>query len=324
MKVLEDIVELIRLNDRFLITSHERPDGDSIGSELALAAGLRLLGKKADVINADPHPRNCRSLPGIDSIVVTRSAKGAYEILFVLECTSLERSGIRGLEHLPAINIDHHPKNDCFGELNWVDTSASAVGMMIFELLKRLNVPITAEVATNLYVALLTDTGSFQFSNTTAETFAVARELVAAGADPGEIAQSVIMSQSASRLRLLSSLLSTLDFDPTHRIAWIRMDRSMLESTGATSEDTEGLVNYPLSVEGVLLCAFFRQEGKRSYRVSLRSKNGLDVGSVAETFGGGGHRNAAGLSLEGSFEEVRKKIISRLEYLLDLQPQDGS
>jgi phosphoesterase RecJ-like protein len=188
--------------------------------------------------------------------------------------------------------------------------------MLIYDLLKELSVPITREIATNLYVAILTDTGSFQFSNTNAETFAVVRELVAAGADPGEIAQEVMMSQSESKLRLLARLLATLDFDASRRVAWICMDRGMLKETGASSEDTEGVVNYPLSVDGVLLCAFFREEGDEFYRVSLRSKNGLDVGSVAESFGGGGHRNAAGLSVQGTFEEVRDKVLDRLSGLL--------
>jgi phosphoesterase RecJ-like protein len=172
------------------------------------------------------------------------------------------------------------------------------------------------DIAVNLYVAILTDTGSFQFSNTNAETFAVARRLAEAGADPGGIAQSVLMTQSESRLRLLARLLATLDFDSSRRIAWICLDQEMLEATGATVEETEGVVNYPLSVEGVLLCAFFREEGQNSFRVSLRSKDGLDVGSVAESFGGGGHRNAAGLSVEGPFEDVRAKVVHELTSLL--------
>jgi phosphoesterase RecJ-like protein len=316
MSVPRNIIEKVRQNKRFLITSHQRPDGDSIGSQLALAEGLRQLGKVADIVNADPYPRNFRFLPGVEMIEIETKTSSDYEVVFVLECNDFERSGIEELCQFTSINIDHHPKNDQFADLNWVEPEASAVGMLVFELLRELGAEITAEIAVNLYVAILTDTGSFQFSNTNAKTFAVARELVIAGADPGQIAQSVMMSQSESKLRLLARLLATLDFDATRRIAWICLSQEMLKTTGATSEDTEGVVNYPLSVEGVLLCAFFREESHGSFRVSLRSKNGLDVGSVAESFGGGGHRNAAGLSVEGTFEEVRERVLLHLTSLL--------
>jgi len=316
MSVLEKIIRLVETNDRFLITSHQRPDGDSIGSQLALAEGLRSLGKNADIVNADPYPKNFQFLPGVERIRIDSKVADDYQALFILECNSFERSGISDLNQFVSVNIDHHPKNDHFGNLNWVDPKASAVAMLIYRLLRELNVSITSEIAINLYVAILTDTGSFQFSNTNADTFEVARELAAAGADPGQIAQSVMMSQSESKVRLLARLLATLDLDPSRRIAWIFMDQDMLKKTGASAEDTEGVVNYPLSIETVLLCAFFREEGRHSFRVSLRSKDGLDVGSVAEWFGGGGHRNAAGLSLEGPFEEVRDRVLNRLTLLL--------
>jgi len=320
MSVLEQIIELVEKNDRFLITAHQRPDGDSIGSQLALAEGLRWLGKQVDIVNADPYPKSFHFLPGIEEIEIDSQVGSEYEVLFILECNNFERSGVAELGQFASVNIDHHPKNDQFCDLNWVDSTASAVAMLIYQLLRKMGVPITREIAINLYVAILTDTGSFQFSNTNSETFAVARDLASAGADPGQIAQSVMMSQSESKLRLLARLLATLDFDPTRRISWIYLDRDMLQATGASHEDTEGVVNYALSVEGVLLCAFFREEEHRFFRVSLRSKDGLDVGSVAESFGGGGHRNAAGLSVEGSFEEVRTRVLAQLTSLLPEGP----
>jgi phosphoesterase RecJ-like protein len=269
------------------------------------------------IVNADPYPKSFQFLPGVDAIQIADTAEADCQILFVLECNNIERSGVSNLEDLKAVNIDHHPKNDYFGDLNWVEPEASAVAMLVYRLLLGLGVSITPEIAVNLYVAILTDTGSFQFSNTNADTFAVARELAAAGADPGEIAQAVMMNQSESRVRLLARLLGTLDLDESGRIAWIYMDKEMLERTGADPEDTEGVVNYPLSINGVVLCAFFREEADRRFRVSLRSKDGLDVGSVAEKFGGGGHRNASGLSVEGSFEEVREQVLEHLNQLLD-------
>ena len=204
MKILREIAEFIRGKDRFLITSHARPDGDALGTALALAEGLEQLGKTADVVNADPVPRMYESLAGIDRVNVTRKVEASYDALMVLECSNLERTGIEeGLDGFAAVNIDHHLKNDEFGVLNWVDPKAAAVGEMVFLLLGELGGRITREIASNLYVALLTDTGSFHFSNTTAETFRVAGELVGAGADPAQIAQTVLMNQPESRLRLL-------------------------------------------------------------------------------------------------------------------------
>jgi len=317
MKILREIAEFIRGKDRFLITSHARPDGDSLGTALALAEGLEQLGKTADVVNADPVPRMYESLAGIDRVNVTRKVEAPYDALMVLECSNLERTGIEeGLDGFAAVNIDHHLKNDEFGVLNWVDPKAAAVGEMVFLLLGELGVRITREIASNLYVALLTDTGSFHFSNTTAETFRVAGELVGAGADPAQIAQTVLMNQPASRLRLLCRVLNSLTFDSGGRVAWLSLTKEMLEKTGSSADDSEGMVNYALSVEGVRACALFKQERGQLYRISLRSHGDADVSEVAQYFGGGGHRNAAGMSLEGPFEEVRDRVVNRLRSLV--------
>ncbi len=316
MKIVQDIAEFIRTHNRFVLTSHVRPDGDSVGSQLALASALEQLNKHVEIFDADPYPPNYRSLPGIERIRIGEPVKGDFDALIVLECSNLERAGVEGLNGYPSVNIDHHPVNDSFGVLNWVDPGASAVGEMLFELLAELGTDITNEIATNLYTAILTDTGSFQFSNTTATTFRVASSLVAAGADPAQIAQAVLMSQSEARIRLVGRLLDTLEFDPSRKIAWVRLDRDMFVETGAATNDTEGLVNYPLSVDGVELCAFFREEGPGEYRVRLRSQGDLNVGRIASGFGGGGHRNAAGATLHGSFDEVSRTVIDALKDLL--------
>ncbi len=316
MKILREIAEFIHRKDRFLITSHAGPDGDSLGTALALAEALDQLGKTVDVVNADPVPRMYESLPGIDRVIVSSEVKASYDALIVLECCNLERTGVEGLERFAAVNIDHHLKNDEFGELNWIDPKAAAVGEMIFLLFGELGVRITPEMASNLYVALLTDTGSFHFSNTTAETFRVAGELVSAGADPAQIAQTVLMNQPESRLRLLCRVLSSLEFDSSGRVAWLSLTQEMLEKTGSSADDSEGMVNYALSVEGVRVCAFFKQKRAQFYRVSLRSRGDEDVSEVAQHYGGGGHRNAAGMSLEGPFEEVRDRVLNRLTSLV--------
>jgi phosphoesterase RecJ-like protein len=314
--MIQEIGRFILDHDHFLISSHSRPDGDSIGTQLALAEGLEQLGKSAEIANRDPYPPNYRVLPGIEKIHLENPSSNSYDGLIVLECNNLERTGVEGLPDTFVVNIDHHPSNDQFGDLNWVDPSASAVAELIYELLVHLGVKITPEIATNLYVAILTDTGSFQFSNTSHRTFQIVSELVKAGASPSEIAQMILQRQSRSRIRLLGVLLHSMEFNTEGTIAWISLLKSTIKEIGASPEDTEGLVNYPLSVEGVELSAFFREERHDTFRISLRSKGDLDVGSVAEEFGGGGHRNAAGLTLTGSYVEVMHQVVNRLESLL--------
>ncbi len=314
---MQEISKFIREHQEFAITAHARPDGDSLGSELALAAALKQLGKQVEIVNADPHPQAYLGLPGIDHIRRDRRLRGKYDAVFVLETNELARTGLTGLDQHFIINIDHHRNTLPFGNLNFVDANAAAVGEIIFELIRQLGVLITPDIATNLYVAILTDTGSFQFSNTTAHTFRVAEQLVLAGAKPAEIAQSVYMSHPKSKLRLLARVLETLALDPSERIAWVLLTQEMLKETGANPTETEGLVNYPLSLEGVVAVAFFREEGSNRYRVSLRSKDNFDVASVAEYFGGGGHTNAAGLWVDGTFEEVRDKVIAQVAQALE-------
>lgn len=311
---MDAIVKELGRRERFLIVSHSRPDGDSIGTSLGLGLGLEALGKRVEWIQADSPPDLFNFLPGIDRIRISDRAEGAYDALLVLECGAYERTGIQGLDAYFTINIDHHPKNDRYGHLNWIDPEAAAVAEMAYKLLKALSAEISPEVAANLYVAILTDTGSFRFASTSAETFRIASELVGSGADPGTISQMVFMSQPVSRMRLLPKLLETLDFTPDGTVSWIHLSQQMLRETGASLRDTEGLVNYALGVSGVQVCAFFREEGRRQYRVSLRAKADVpvDVGQVAELFGGGGHAKAAGLSAEGDFEEVRSRLVSRL------------
>ncbi len=316
MKALDDIIQFIKDHDRFVITSHARPDGDAIGSELALALMLEKLGKTAHIFNADPHPRPYQSLPGIERIQLTQKVEGSYDGLLLLECNDLQRSGLQGLDQYFVINIDHHPNTEPFGDLNWLDDSAAAVGEMIYELAQPLQLQLTPEIATNLYVAIFTDTGSFQYSNTRARTFLITGDLVNHGASPSAISQAVYMSRPYARLQILGMLLNTLQIHSS-RIASITLTQDMLEKTGASANDMEGIVDYPLSMEGVDLAAFFREEAQGRYRVSLRSKNNYDVSIVAAHFGGGGHKNAAGLAVEGSFQEVVGKVVLELERLLD-------
>ncbi len=319
---MKGIPDFIRQHRKFAITSHARPDGDAVGSEVALTLGLRQIGKKVRVINADRHPSVYDFLPGIDEIEIGGRFTGSYDALIILECSDATRTGLPDLERHFTINIDHHPNTRPYGDLNWVDGKAAAVAEMVFLIMKEIGVEITPEIATNLYVAIMTDTGSFQFSNTSARTFEIARELVAAGADPSRIAQSVYMSHSHSKLLLLSKILDTLEIHPSRKIAWVALTQDMLRETGGSVAETEGVVNYPLSIEGIVVVAFFKEEAKNKYRVSLRSKDHYNVSRAAETFGGGGHINAAGLWAEGSLDEVKEQVIGRVERLLTETPPD--
>lgn len=315
--MLNPIRDFILRHQRFLITSHVRPDGDSLGTSLALALALLQIGKTAEVVHRDRRPQTYSFLPHIDLIRLQQKIEESYDAVVLLECENYPRSGLEGVDRFVTINIDHHPKNNRYGQYNWVNEKAAAVAEMVYELISALEVELTPEIATNLFVAILTDTGSFQFSNTSSKTFEIAAELVRSGADPGRISRLVYMNQPLSRLRLLGTLLNSMEIHPSGRIAWIHLTDQMIQDTGAAAGDSEGIANYPLSVEGVVASAFFRQEGKSHFRVSLRSKNAVDVGRVAARFGGGGHLNASGCSLDGSFETVRDQIVTELEKLVE-------
>lgn len=319
---MKGIPDFIRQHRKFAITSHARPDGDAIGTEVALALALRQMGKEVRVINADRHPSVYDFLPGIEVIEIGRRFTESYDALIILECSDVTRTGLPDLERHFIINIDHHQNTQPYGDLNWVDDKAAAVAEMVFLIMKEIGVDITPEIATNLYVAIMTDTGSFQFSNTSARTFEIAQELVGSGADPSKIAQSVYMSHSHSKLLLLSKILDTLEIHPSRKIAWVSLTQEMLRETGGSVAEAEGVVNYPLSIDGIVMVAFFKEESKDKYRVSLRSKDHYNVSQAAEAFGGGGHINAAGLWAEGNLDEVKKQVINRVERVLNETPPD--
>lgn len=310
---LSQIVQFVNKNKSFAILSHQRPDGDSLGSSLALGCALRLLVKQVSIFQADPVPQAYKRLPDIHLLHFGSSLEGAFDSLIVLECNSLDRTGLENLKGRHVINIDHHPNTQMFGDLNWVDDSAAAVAELVYELILALGAPITPSIANNLYAAILTDTGSFQFSNTTPKTFSITADLVSRGAEPAKIARSVYMNQPIARLKLLVEVLGTLEVHPTKPIAWMMLTREMLRKTGASSDLTEGFVNYPLSLTQVHVVAFFREESAQKTRVSLRAKNGLDVAEVARIWEGGGHKNAAGLSVSASLMDTQKQVVRELD-----------
>jgi len=302
------IKDAILSRQRFLICSHARPDGDSIGSQLALAYALRALGKHVDIVNKDPAPPPLMAFPGVRTIRVAETAEGEYDAAVVLECSELARTGVTGLERYFLINIDHHPGNAGFGRLNWFNGDAAACAEMVFDVIEALDVPMSVEIATHVYVGILTDTGSFHYSSISPRTFDICRQLVEAGVDPPRVARSIFDSNSLGRLKLFGAVLSSIELEDDGRLAVVRVDRAMAASAGGNYEDTEGLINLPLTVREIQAVVFFKEMDARDYRVSLRSKGEIDVCAVAKRFGGGGHKNASGCTVRGEYAEVRARL----------------
>jgi phosphoesterase RecJ-like protein len=319
--MLSQVVELIEAKNRFAVVSHLRPDGDGLGSSLGLYWVLRSLGKEAEVISRDPVPHAYRQLPGAEAVRVTPAIDRPYDAVFVIECSDIARPGIQDLDKQFVVNIDHHATSALFGSVNWIDPTASAVGEMIYNLSKALGVRITREIAECVYTALLTDTGSFHYSNTSDRTFKVASELVRAGAKPAKISQAIYSSYPWSKIELMSQVLATVKRDATGRVAWLRQTLEMQHNAGASEEDGDGLVNYPMSVGEVEAVVFLKEQSPGVYRTSLRSKGDLNVARIAERFGGGGHRNAAGCTLRGAWDEAEHAVVGQI--IEALNERDG-
>ena len=310
--MLSQVVELIENKNIFGITTHLRPDGDGIGSSLALWWLLKSLGKEAEVIVRDPVPSSCIRLPGAEEARRVERIDRRYDAVFVIECSDVERPGIKFLEDQFVVNIDHHSSSELFGHINWIDSTASAVGEMIYNLCKAIGGRITREIAECVYTALLTDTGSFHYPNTTERTFKVASELIRAGVKPAKLAESVYSSYPWSRIELLGKVMSSVRRHDSGKVASLRQTQEMLELARASEEDAEGFVNIPLSAENVEAVVMLKESAPNIFRASLRSKGDVNVARIAEKFGGGGHKNAAGCTLKGDWNTVEDELIDLL------------
>jgi phosphoesterase RecJ-like protein len=310
--VLDTICTEILRRQRFLLTSHARPDGDSIGSQLAMAYALQALDKQVRIVNADPAPDHYHEFPGLDRIEIGPHSAAEADALIVMECSDLSRTGVGGLENHFIINIDHHAGNRMYGALNWFDESAAACGEMVFDLIRALDVPLSLEIATHIYLAILTDTGSFHHSNITPRTFDICRRTAEAGVNPAAMARRVFDSNSFGKLKLIGALLDAMELTDNGRLAVLYMDDAMLTACGCTHNDTEGVINLPLTAREIQAVVFFKVTSAGEVRVSMRSKYDVDVRVVASSYGGGGHKNAAGFSVRGRLEDVRPEIIGKL------------
>ena len=305
------IRDALLTGSHFLLTSHARPDGDSLGSQLCLAAALRQLGKQVRIVNADPVPESYAFLPDAPTIEVAGVVKETFDAVVVLECSSLDRTGVRGLESQTLLNIDHHAGNAMYGSINWHDVSACACAELVSDLVDALGAELTPAMATHLYVAILTDTGSFRHANITDRTFEICRRIAATGANPAMIAAEVYNNGSIGRLRVTGMLLGQMRLEHHNQIAVLTLTDGMLAEAGCSSDDLEGIVNLPLAARDVQAVVFLK-ESEGALRVSLRSKDAVDIRQVAVSYGGGGHRNASGFTVDHPTTATRQDVIDRV------------
>ena len=317
------VAEWLRERDDFCIASHLDPDGDSLGSSLALALALDQLGKRSIVVIAQELGRNFAWLPAADRVVTSDRVPEAARAAVLVECSDFDRSGLRGFEGRETLNIDHHAKNRLYADLNWIDPSVAAAGMMIGILIGDLGAEITPTIASLLYVTVLTDTGSFRHSNADAAAMRFAAEMLEAGADAEAIADAVYARLSVGRVRLMADALSSLELHDDARIAVITLTADSFARNAPTT-DTEGVINYAQNIDGVVASIFLKEVAPGQVRVSLRSDGSIDVAAVAGAFGGGGHPRAAGFLHEGDREEARHVVLGAIRAALeDTGTSDG-
>jgi phosphoesterase RecJ-like protein len=321
---LERIAAAILERKRFVISSHARPDGDSIGSSVAMACALRAMGREADVVMSDAAPPPLMQFPGVPEIRIAPQVEGQYDAAIIMECGDLKRTGVAGLERFFVVNIDHHPGNTGYGALQWFDSSAAACGEMVYDLVRALGAPMTREAATHIYLAILTDTGSFHYSSISPRTFDICGECLKAGVDPVLVARNVYDSNNMGRLKLFGSVLSAMQIDATGKIAIVYLDHEMARAAGGTYDDTEGLINLPLTVKEIQAVVFFKHIEEQDYRVSMRSKGEIDIGAVAKEFGGGGHKNAAGCTASGPIESLQAMFVEKIQGAIDRSPASSA
>ena len=301
---------------RIAVTSHLRPDGDSLCTSLALAMALEQMGKTVDVVNADKTPYPFVTFPSCARIRVGQIDPSGYDVVVLLECADVSRSGMTGLDGAFKINIDHHFSNDLYADIDWVVPQASAVGELGYALCLALGVRLTPEIANHLYCAIVSDTGSFQFSNTTARAFEVCHKLVEAGAEPLRVSESLYHNNTPEKILLLGRVLSTLTVNAAGDIAVISMFRSTLQSLGLNEVDTEDITTLARSIKGVNVVLFFKEIEPETFRVSIRSRGEAHAAALAEHYGGGGHAHASGFTVYGRHERLLVEVPATIERLL--------
>jgi len=315
MRVPKKLITALQKEERFLIATHINPDGDAIGSSLALSEALEATGKKTFVYDRDPVPRYYQFMPGHRRFSTDiKKALRSDPVLVLLDCNSPERAGLDGIAFRKSIVIDHHETERGFGDICWVERHAAATGLMIQAVIKSLGVRINGAMAENLYTAIAVDTGTFRYSNTTEEVLMDAAELVRAGAAPNVIAGHLYESWDYGKFRLFMMVMNTLQ--RKDGVAMVHVTDSMYKKTGTSAADTENFANLPRRIDDVRIAAMFRETGKRQWKASLRSKGDANVALIAEQFGGGGHANAAGFMIKGDLAGAKKTFLKAVRKTL--------
>jgi phosphoesterase RecJ-like protein len=311
------VADAIRQRQRFVVTSHARPDGDAVGSSLAMAYALRTLGKDVRVVSRDAPPPPLLVFPGVPEIEIVSEIGDPADAVIVMECGDVRRPGIEGVERGSVINIAHHPGNLLYGALNWMDLSAAACGEMVFDLAEELSVPLTFEIALHVYIAIMTDTGQFHYSNITPKTFDICRQCMEAGVNPPAVARPMVDDTRLGPRRMFGAVGRRVHLAPTGRIATLSVDKQLTHDCGGTYEDTEGLINLPLTVKEILAVVFYKEIGPGDWRVSMRSKGNIDINAIAKEFGGGGHKNASGCSAHGELTALQAIFEQKITRAID-------
>jgi bifunctional oligoribonuclease and PAP phosphatase NrnA len=331
---MDRIIQQLINSRHILVATHTNPDGDAIGSLLAMGLALKAMDKQVTLYNCDPIPAVYRYLGGMDRISHRIGRPEMYDTALILDCSNLSRVGaIAGPLHRieTLINIDHHPTNTRFGHLQLIDPSACASAEIVYRLIKALEVSLTKAMATAIYTGILTDTGSFRFQNTNRNAFMICEEMVGLGVDPYLIAQHVYGTYSLGRLKLINLALDSIEISENGKLSLMVVTQEMLEASGTHPFDVDGLISYARSIENVQVAVLIQErtdEGAsnhigRSYHVSLRSNGAVDVGAIAGAFGGGGHYSAAGFSVSAPLEELKGKVLGWSENLDRWRPKEG-
>ena len=316
---MQKAIEAIKKYNKFLITAHVNLEGDSLGSQLGMKALLDSLGKTAIIVDNDAVPEHYKFLPGAAEVSNDLTARLDFEAALVLDCPTLKRIGkVNDLitKDKFIINIDHHISNEKFGNVNWVDPNASSAGEMVYKIYKEMGIKLTKETALALYIAILTDTGSFNYDNTSSVTHEIAGELLGYGIDPASVSESVYERRSVSDIKFLGLVLSTLKVNQAGDVAYLEVTNKMLKMTGSNLLKSEGFVNYARSIDKVKVAIIFKEDVNNKVSVSFRSKGDVDVNSIASFFKGGGHVRASGCVIEGTLAEAEQKVLAKVDEVL--------
>ncbi|MFW6147781.1 MAG: DHH family phosphoesterase [Thermodesulfobacteriota bacterium] len=317
---LNTVADIVKKGKSFFLGSHKDPDGDAIGSILALGEALNLAGKNVVLFNQGPITNALSWLPGVEKVVKTFNPGTRFDAVIILDCATLERLGSKPPDSAgngPLINIDHHENNTYFGDLNIVEGARSSTGELIYRLIQTADLPMSKKIAENIFVAIQTDTGSFKYDNATKEAFLIASEMFDWGVDPWKISRRVMNGYTVGKLRLLADALNTIEVHHGGKLGLLTVTRSMCSARGTDPTEVDRFVDFPRYINGVEMAALIRECENGSYHFSLRSNDSVNVADLAAHFGGGGHRRAAAFTRQGCLDSLKHEFLSKALVFLD-------